>query len=131
MIIKKCVVCKTNIAKYGDTCSLECGKKFQQNNVLKNFGLEKINNKVNNGVYSNEDINFVNEIKKEIVKFKTLPQEQKLLFFKNTIKLMVKEIDGDRLKWNAICTHLKNNYSNKPENKFIIDAFKSIGMSIY
>jgi hypothetical protein len=130
MIIKKCVVCKTNIAKYGDTCSLECGKKFQQNNVLKNFGLEKINNKVNNGVYSNEDINFVNEIKKEIVKLKIIPQEKKQLFFKNTISPMLKEIDGNREQWNAICTHLKK-YYKEPEYKFIINAFKQVGMVIY
>lgn len=129
-IYKKCVICKNNIVRYGDTCSLECGKKFQQKNILKKFEPTKQNKDIENGIYINENVNIVNEMKEEIFKFKNIPQEKKQLFFKKKIIPMLREIDGSREEWNAICTHLKNHYK-APEYKFIINAFKQVGMTIY
>lgn len=129
-MIKKCVICKTNLVKYGDTCSLECGKKFQKNNTMKNIELEKENKPVQDGIYSNQNINLVDSIKKEIVTLKTTPKEQKQLFFNKKIKPMIDNIDGNREQWNAVCSHLKN-YYNKNEYKFIRDLFKQAGMSIH
>ena len=42
----------------------------------------------------------------------------------------VEQINGDTPKWNAVCIHLKSQYS-KPQYQFIIDAFDSLGMKIY
>ena len=130
IILKKCVICKNNIVRYGDTCSLECGKKYQQKNILKKFEPTKQNKDIKNGIYINKNVKIVNEIKKAIVKLKTTPQEKKQSFFKKTITPMLMEIDGSREQWNAICTHLKNHYK-APEYQFIINAFKQVGMTIY
>lgn len=128
-ILKKCVICKNNIVRHGDTCSLECGKKFKEKNILKKFEPTKQNKDIENGIYINENVNIVNEIKEEIVKLKIIPQEKKQLFFKNRIIPMLNEINGSREQWNAVCTHLKNHYK-APEYQFIINAFKQVGMTI-
>jgi hypothetical protein len=51
-------------------------------------------------------------------------------FLKKKIKPMVEYINGDTPKWNAVCKHLKSQYS-EPQYRFIIDAFDSLGMKIY
>lgn len=128
-IYTKCVICNINIVHSGYTCSLECGKKFQQKNILKKFEPTKQNKDIENGIYINQNVNIVNEIKKAIVKFKIIPQEKKQSFFKKIIIPMLSEIDGSREQWNAICTHLKNHYK-APEYQFIINAFKQVGMTV-
>jgi hypothetical protein len=129
-IYKTCDICNINIVHSGYTCSLECGKKYQQKNILKKFEPTKQNKDIENGIYINQNVNIVNEMKEEIFKFKNIPQEKKQLFFKNRIIPMLNEINGSREEWNAICTHLKNHYK-APEYKFIINAFKQVGMVIY
>ena len=52
------------------------------------------------------------------------------LFLKNKIKPIVEQINGNKEKWNAVCIHLKSQYS-KPEYRFIIEAFDSLGMKVY
>ena len=124
-----------NIAKYGSTCSLECGRKYAQINASRKLeepakpendfgvlGMQKI--------YHDYNYDTVEWIKKAIVQYKILPQGQKALFLKNKIKPMVEQINGNTEKWNAVCIHLKSQYS-KPEYRFIIDAFDSLGMRIY
>lgn len=124
-----------NIVKYGFTCSLKCGQKYAQINALKNLETPKKND---NGfgdisqktIYYDDSVNFVELLKKGIVQYKMLPVESKSLFFKNKIKPIVEQINGDTPKWNAVCIHLKSQYS-KPQYRFIIDAFDSLGMKVY
>lgn len=124
-----------NVAKYGFTCSLQCGRKYKKINTLENLESPKKND---NGfgdihqktIYYDSNVNLVELIKYAIVQYKMLPVESKQLFFKNKIEPIIKQINGDTPKWNAVCIHLKNEYS-KPEYRFILEAFKSIGMVIY
>lgn len=126
----------SNIAiKGGLICGFECGKVFAKINALKNLETPKKND---NGfgdisqktIYYDDGVNFVGLLKKAIVQYKMLPVESKSLFFKNKIKPIVEQINGDTPKWNAVCIHLKSQYS-KPQYRFIIDAFESVGMKVY
>jgi hypothetical protein len=127
--------CNNTAIKGGSTCSLECGRKYAQINASQkledptkpenDFGVLGIQK-----IYYDYDHDIVEWIKKRIVQYKVLPQDQKALFFKNKIKPIVEQINGDTPKWNAVCIHLKSQYS-KPQYQFIIDAFDSLGMKIY
>lgn len=131
-----CVIAEcNNIAKYGSTCSLECGRKYAQINTLKNLESPKKNDNsfgdiYQKTIYYDSNVNLVELIKCAIVQYKMLPVNSKSLFFKNKVEPIIKQINGDTPKWNAVCTHLKNEY-NKPEHRFILEAFKSIGMEVY
>ena len=127
--------CNNAAIKGGLTCGFECGKKYAKINASQKLedptkpendfgvlGMQKI--------YYDYDHDIVEWIKKGIVQYKVLPQDQKALFFKNKIKPMVDHINGDTPKWNAVCIHLKSQYS-KPECRFIIDAFESLGIKVY
>lgn len=127
--------CNNVAMKGGLICSLECGRKYAQINASRKLeepakpendfgvlGMQKI--------YHDYNYDTVEWIKKAIVQYKILPQDQKALFLKNKIKPMVEQINGDTPKWNAVCIHLKSQYS-KPQYQFIIDAFDSLGMKIY
>jgi hypothetical protein len=124
-----------NLAKYGDTCGIECGRRYYQLKTSQKFETPK--NPENNfgditkkKLYYDYNDDIVQLIKTAIVEYKLRPQHEKALFFKNKIIPMVEKINGDTPKWNKICKHLKSQY-NKPEYQFIIDAFDGLGMRIY
>ena len=127
--------CNNAAIKGGLICGFECGKKFAKINASQKLeepakpendfgvlGMQKI--------YYDYNHDIVEWIKKAIVQYKVLPQDRKALFLKNKIKPMVGQINGNKEKWNAVCIHLKSQYS-KPQYQFIIDAFDSLGMKVY
>ena len=132
-----CVIagCNNAAIKGGLICGLRCGRKYAQINASQK--LEDPTKPENDfGVLGMQkichDYNYdtVEWIKKAIVQYKVLPEDQKALFLKNKIKPIVGQINGNKEKWNAVCIHLKSQYS-KPEYRFIIDAFDSLGMKVY
>jgi len=132
-----CVIagCNNMALRGGVVCGLACGKAFLQINNSRKFETptkpeNDFGDITKEKLYYDHNDDIVELIKTAIVQYKILPQNQKALFLKNKIKPMVKHINGDTPKWNAVCKHLKSQYS-EPQYRFIIDAFDSLGMRIY
>lgn len=121
--------------KGGITCGIQCGRIYNQIKTSERFETPKkpqnnFGDITNKKLYYDYDDDIVELIKKVIVEYKLRPQHEKELFLKNKIQPMIGQINGNKYQWNAVCMHLKSEYS-QPQYKFIIDAFDSLGMRIY
>jgi len=132
-----CVIagCNNMAIKGGDVCGIQCGKAFLQINNSRKFETPKkpenhFGDITKKKLYYDHDDDVVELIKKAIVEYKLCPQHEKALFLKNKIQQMIWQINGNKDQWNAVCVHLKSEYS-QPQYQFIIDAFDSLGMRIY
>jgi len=137
--------------KYGEACCLQHARDITKNKSLSKqhqfIMIERAKNAIqsmkeadkyghNQIIYSkSDDIDALKLFKKEVIRLKVAPIEQKNDIFKNDISILLNEILSDqesgRQKYGIAMKYVATLCKNEPQCMFLVDIFSKNNHNIY